>query len=340
MIVEEPSQPAGRQEIRWGVLGCARIGDVVVPAIRACPGHRVLAAASRSQHRAAETAARWRIPRWYASYDRLLDDPEVDAVYLPLPNALHAGWTLKAIRAGKHVLCEKPLALSASEVDEVAAAAELAGVIVTEAFAYRHHALTERVIDLVQEGAVGRPRLVRGSFTFLLAGEGDIRLDRSLGGGALWDVGCYPVSYARAVLHEDPAEASGRQTTGPTGVDVEFVGRLLFPSGAVLELDCGFWTPFRTWIEIVGSRGAITVERPFLPGLRESIMLTLGGRVETLRILGGDPYVAQVEAFGDAITGRQPPRITLADTRANTVALAALHRSAREGRAVAVESDC
>jgi xylose dehydrogenase (NAD/NADP) len=334
----ETSSRAGRQGIRWGILGCARIGDTVVPAIQACPGHRVVAVASRSQHRAAEAAARWRAPRWYDSYGRLLDDPEVDAIYLPLPNALHAEWTLKAVRTGKHVLCEKPLALSAAEVDQVSAEAERAGVLVMEAFAYRHHELTDRVVELVREGAVGRPRIVRGTFTFLLTREKDVRLQPDLGGGSLWDIGCYPVSYARAVLGEEPAEAHGRRTTGPTGVDVDFSGQLTFPSGAVLELDCGFLKPYRTRMEIAGSRGAITVERPFRPGLREEVAIAVDGGIKKLTILGSDPYVAQVEAFGDAIAGRRPPRITLADTRANTEALAALHRSAREGRAVAVGS--
>ena len=182
-----------------------------------------------------------------------------------MPNHLHAPLTIAAAQAGKHVLCEKPLALSLDEVDAIAAAAEAAGVVVTEAFMYRHHPLTLRVQQLVAEGAIGRPLTVRGSFSFPLSNDGDVRHDPDMGGGSLWDVGCYPASYARTVLQEAPVEAMGWSRAGPTGVDMTFWGALRFPSGAVAQLDSSFEAPFRTHLEVVGTEAMIVVPEPFKP---------------------------------------------------------------------------
>jgi xylose dehydrogenase (NAD/NADP) len=313
-------------KLRWGILGVARINRALVGPLRSSPRAELLAVASRSRQRAEEEARRWEIPRAYGSYDELLADPEIDVVYVPLPNALHAEWTLKAARAGKHVLCEKPLATSLEDVDRIADAARAAGVVVTEAFMYRHHPQTLRVRELVAAGAVGKVRLVRGAFSFL---------DPALGGGSLWDVGCYPVSYARFVLGQEPLAAFGWADFGPSGVDETFAGLLRFPGGAIASFDSGFRAPFRTFVEIVGSDGVLDVPRPFKPGLEtESVGLRRGDVVEKLEMPGAELYSGEVEDLTDAVLERRPPRVTLEDSRANVAALLALLRSARDGAPV------
>jgi xylose dehydrogenase (NAD/NADP) len=324
--------------LRWGILGTARINRALVPPLEASARNTLLAVASRSEAKAREAAQTWRIPRAYGSYQQLLADPDVDVVYIPLPNGMHAEWTIRSMQAGKHVLCEKPMALSTAEVDRVAEAARATGRVVAEAFMYRHHPQTLRVTEIVQQGLLGTPRLVRGAFTFHFDREDDTRFEVAQGGGSLWDVGCYPVSYARTVLREEPLEAFAWQLTGPTGVDLAFAGQLLFPSGAILQLDCGFRGPYRAQIEIVGTEASLAITHPFKPGLDETVALSRGDQHETLAMPGQELYLGEVEDMADAILLGQPPRISLADTRANTAALVALLASAREGRPIIVEA--
>jgi xylose dehydrogenase (NAD/NADP) len=320
--------------LRWGILGVARINRAVIPPLQASERHALIAIASRERSRAEAAAGEWSIPRAHGSYRELLADPEIDAVYIPLPNALHEEWTVAAVRAGKHVLCEKPLALQPAAIDRIASEAAAAGRIVTEAFMYRHHAQTLKVKDLVDSGVLGRVRVVRGSFTFSLDRPGDVRLDPTLGGGSLWDVGCYPVSYARAVLGEEPVEAFGWQVAGATGIDETFAGQLRFASGALAQFDCGFRAQFRTGIEIVGSDGTLRVPRPFKPGLREEILLTRGDETTAIDVTGAPLYLGEIEDLADAALAGKPQRVSLADSRANCAALVALLESARRGRPV------
>lgn len=298
--------------LRFGVIGTARIGDAFVPAIRAA-GHEVVAVASRDASRARECATRWDVARVVESYEALLHEPGLDAVYIPLPNSLHAEWTLRAIDAGKHVVCEKPLALTIEDVDRVIEAARTKNVVVTEAFAYRAHPLVTRVRELVHDGAIGTPQLIRGNFTFTLNRENDVRFDPLLGGGALWDVGCYCVSYARTVLGEEPIEVRGTQRLSATGIDLSFEGTLRFASGATAEFHCAFDAPFNTRTEIIGSTGSIVIGNPFKPHLRSA----------------GDARVMLIDDFARAIVTGTHPAVTLDDSRANTAALVALYASAR-----------
>ncbi len=323
-------------KLRWGILGAARIIRSLVPPLQASEGNELVALASRSPERAEAEARRFGIPRAFGSYEALLADPGIDVVYVPVPNAFHGEWTERAVRAGKHVLCEKPLAITLEEVDRVTTAAREARVVVAEAFMYRHHPQTLKVRELVAGGTVGEPCLVRGAFTFTLTRETDVRLDPAKGGGCVWDVGCYPVSYARFVLGEEPAEAFGWQVAGRTGIDETFSGQLRFPSGALLAFDCGFRAPFRTFMEIVGSEGVITVARPFKPGLAETILLTRGEETETIPVTGQELYRGEVEDMAAAVLLGRTPRVSLADSRANVAALIALLRSAREGKPVVV----
>ena len=320
--------------LRWGLLGVARINRAVIPPLQQSARHELRAVASRDLERATAEAAKWSIPRAYGSYEELLADSEIDVVYIPLPNSLHVDWTIAALRAGKHVLCEKPLALDLPSLDRMAGEAKAARRVVAEAFMYRHHAQTLKVMELVQAGAVGRLRLVKGAFSFSIASESDVRLDPALGGGSLRDIGCYPVSYALLVLGEEPLEAAGWQVTGVSGVDETFVGQLRFPSGAMAQFDCGFRAPFRTQVEIVGSEGTLLVPRPFKPGLRERLVLTRGDEAEIVDVTGEALYSGEIEDMADAILLGKPPRVSLEDSRGTCAALVALLQSASENRPV------
>jgi len=322
--------------LRWGLLGTARINRALIAPLRASARNELVAVASRALERAEAYAREWSIPRALGSYEAMLADPDVDVVYIPLPNGLHAEWTIKAAQAGKHVLCEKPLAATPGEVDAMAAAAQQAGVVVAEAFMYRHHPQTLGVKQLVDDGAIGRLRLVRGSFTFSLTRAVDVRLDPALSGGSIWDVGCYPISYARYVIGGEPLEAFGWQVIGASGVDEVFAGQLRFAGGVYSQFDCGFRAPFRTHLEIVGSDGTIVVPRPFKPGLDEQIHLARGDRTETMVIPGQELYIGEVEDMADAILNGQTPRVSLEDSRGNVATIVALLRSAHEGRPMPV----
>jgi predicted dehydrogenase len=330
---------AAVKRLRWGLLGTARINRALIPALRASERSDLLAVASRDADKGAAHAREWGIPR-VLGYEEMLGDPAIDVVYIPLPNSLHAEWTVRAARAGKHVLCEKPLALTVEEVDAVAAAARATGVVVAEAFMYRHHPQTRRVKELVAAGAIGDLKLVRGAFTFDLTRETDVRLAASLGGGSLWDVGCYPVSYARYLVGAEPAEAFGWQAVGPSGIDEGFYGQLRFGPDVFAQFDSGFRAAFRTRLEVVGRAGAIVVDRPFKPTPQESIHLTRGDQTEEVPVSGpAELYLGEVEDMADVVLLGRPPSISLAESRGNVAALVALYRSAREGRPAPVTRD-
>jgi predicted dehydrogenase len=322
--------------LRWGLLGVARINRSLIPALRASPRSELAAVASRDPAKAAAYAREWGIPRTFGRYEDLLADGEIDVVYNPLPNGLHAEWTIRAARAGKHVLCEKPLAISVEEVDAIAEAARKAKVVVAEGLMYRHQNLTREVRTMVGRGALGELRVVRGSFTFPLTREGDVRLDPALGGGCLWDLGVYPIGYARMMIGSEPAEAFGWQTLGPTGVDVAFAGQLRFPAGVVLQCDTGFGAAFRRDVEIVGSEASLFIPNPFKPGPSEPVHLVRGDDRQTIHVAGADAhlYLGEVEDLTDAVLLGRPPAVSLADSRGTVAAIVALLRSAQEGRPV------
>ena len=323
--------------LRWGILGVARINRSLIPPLQSSERNQLVAIASRDARRAEEAATRWRIPRSYGTYEELLADPEIDVVYNPLPNDLHVEWSIRAARAGKHVLCEKPLALTSPDLARLEDASRAKGVVVAEAFMYRHHPQTLKVRELVMGGVLGPVGLVRGSFTFTLNNPQDYRADPKRGGGALWDIGCYPVSYARYVLGEEPTLALGSQTLGGTGIDETFVGVLRFPGGALLSFDCGFSAPYRTQMEIVGREASLVVPRPFKPGLEEKALLIRDGRdPEELPMPGDDLYRGEVEDMADAVLLRKPPRVGLQESRGNLLALAALRRAAETGLPAAI----
>ena len=320
--------------LNWGLLSTANINQALIPPLRASKRSRLLAVASRSKDSAASYARERRIPRAYGSYEEMLADPEIDVIYNPLPNHLHAEWTIKAVEAGKHVLCEKPLALQVEEVDAIRAAAETHGRLVTEAFMYRHHPQTLKVQELVENGTLGPVKLIRGSFSYVLGREGDIRLNPEWGGGSIWDVGCYPISYARSVLGQNPLEVFGWQVTGPTGIDVTFAGQMKFADDVLMQFDSSFVLPFHTFMEIIGSEATLNIPRPFKPGKDEKIYLSHGNKTETIKVKGQELYIGEVEDMADAVLLGRPARISLEESRANVQTILSLLDSARTGNPI------
>ena len=284
--------------------------------------------------KAKEYAKEWHIPHAYGTYEELLADENIDAIYNPLPNHLHAEWSIRAAEAGKHVLCEKPIALTLAEVDQMMAAAQKHHVVITEAFMYKHHPQTLKVLELIEQEAIGELLLIKGAFTFNLDRPDDVRWVLEWGGGSIWDVGCYPISFSRLVAKAEPAEVFGWQVTGSTGIDVVFSGQMRFASGLLAQFDCGFRAPYRTSIEIVGTKGSIELGSPFKPGGGEWIKIKRGDSVEQLRSPEYELYRGEIEDMERVVLDGQAPRISLANSRANVATILALLESARTGQPV------
>jgi xylose dehydrogenase (NAD/NADP) len=316
-------------KVRWGILGTARINRRLVPAFQASERGELVAVASRHLTRAVEHAREHGIPHAVEGYDTLLNDSSIDAVYIPLPNTDHVAWTLRAIAAGKHVLCEKPIALDPLDVDRIADAAAAANVMVEEGFMYRHEPMTAKVLALINDGAIGSPRAVVSGFTFLLEGDANIRFNPSLGGGALWDIGCYPVTYAQLIAGQEPKVASGLAHWTATGVDDEFMGMLRFDSGLTANIYASFRAAQRTWLEVLGTGGARTVPNPFRPGPLEHLELERSGQVERIPVEGSPLiFVRQIEDFEARILDGAPAVVSLEESRRAVATIAALYQSA------------
>jgi xylose dehydrogenase (NAD/NADP) len=334
------------ERIRWGVMGNATIARVcVIPAIQRSHNGRVRTLATRSPEQAVEIASRCDVQRVVREYDALLEDPEIDAVYIPLPNHLHHSWTIKALQAGKHVLCEKPLACTAREAQHMADTAADAGLFLMEAFMYRFHPRMQRIRRMVADGAIGTPRLVRSAFCFhmsseLLARGDNIRLQADRGGGALMDVGCYSVSVARWLFDQEPTHLQAQAIYHPGGVDVHFVGSLRFPGGQLATLEASFLSALQQTFTIVGSEAAIELpHNAFIPWEKDAIF-TLRGQKEEVGteyvIPGADQYQLMVEHFADVVLGKMPPLFTPRESVLNMRALDALAEAARAGKTVAL----
>ena len=323
--------------LRWGLLGTAHINRRLLPAMRAARRSTVAAIASRDPGRAAEYARQWNIAATHIGYESLLRDASIDAVYIPLPNALHVEWTLRALDAGKHVLCEKPLALTPDDVDRIIAVSRDRHRVVVEAFMYRHEPLTARLQQLAADGAIGTLRQISSGFTYAQSRNPDVRLDPSLGGGSLFDVGCYPVSLARLLARSEPLAAFGWASLGASGVDESFSGLLRFPDGLVAHVHSGFRAAYRTWLEVVGSNGVIRASSPFKPGPQDAIEIWQGGAIRRVEVEGSPLlFVRLIEDFVNAALEGRPAAVTLQDSRANAAALAALAQSARSGLPVQI----
>ena len=321
--------------VRWGLLGTAHINRRVIPALRAARRSALVAVASRDGTRAERYAREWDIPVAHSSYETLLRSRDIDAVYIPLPNALHVEWTLRSLDAGKHVLCEKPLALTPDDVDRVEAVARDRQRVVVEGFMFRHEPLTAGVLSLLADGAIGDVRTITSSFTFERSRTPDVRLDAALGGGSLWDIGCYAVNAARLIAGCEPVRALGVESRGPTGVDESFSGMLQFPNDIVATVHSSFRAAYRTALDVGGTRGMLRVTNPFKPGVEEHLELQCGDDRHRIAVPGSPVlFVRMVEDFLAAVLDGRTPALPLRDSRGNAAALAALHAAARSGQTV------
>jgi D-xylose 1-dehydrogenase (NADP+, D-xylono-1,5-lactone-forming) len=310
------------EPVRLGFLSTARINRRILAAAEKSDAAEVVAVASRDPDGAEAYAVEHGIPRSHGSYEGLLEDPEVDAVYISLPNSLHVEWSIRALAAGKHVLCEKPLTRSPEEAEEVFDAAERAGRILMEALMWRHSPQTAKLVQLVEGGVIGELQLVRATFSFPLEGRRNIRLDPELGGGALMDVGVYCVSAAR-LLAGEPERVYGEQVIGDSGVDVLF-------TGVLAEFDAGMYLPRRDGLEAVGTEGSLVISDPWL-AQRLVLHLRRGESREEIALPPADPYRLELENMCAAIAGEGEPLLGRADAVGQARALDALYQSADEG---------
>jgi predicted dehydrogenase len=332
------------EQIKWGVLGNANIARVcVIPAIQKSPNSMVYALATRSPESARQVATKHHIPHVHDGYDKLLADPNIQLIYIPLPNHLHHPWTIKALKAGKHVLCEKPLACNAPEAREMAETAKDLGLLLMEAFMYRFHPRSKRIKEMVADGLIGTPCLVRSAFCYhmdekLLASGECARLKPEMGGGALLDVGCYSVSVTRWLLDKEPTQLQAQAVHHPGGVDVNFVCSLRFPDNVLATFEASFISALQQTYTVVGSTGAIELpHNAFIPWEKDAVFIVRGKDDELGKqhvTPGVDEYQLMVEHFTEAVLGRTPLAYSPQDSVLNMQVLDALAQAAQTGRTV------
>jgi D-xylose 1-dehydrogenase (NADP+, D-xylono-1,5-lactone-forming) len=320
--------------IKWGILSTARINDLFIAGARRSRELEIVAVASRESSRAERYAREYAIERAYPSYEALLGDPEVEVVYIPLPNFAHIEWSIRALEAGKHVLCEKPLSRRRADVERAFDVAEREDRLLMEAFMYRHHPQTRRLVELVEEGAVGRLRLIRSAFSFLARDPQDVRLSAELDGGALMDVGCYCVSGTR-LLAGEPERVSAEQVTGGNGVDTVFAATMRFADDVVAHFDCGLSLATRDELEVVGEDGSLFLDDPW--HCRDPVIeLRRSDGAERIEVAAADSYQLEAENMSAAVRGDERPLLGRADAVGQASTIEALYESVARGRAVAV----
>lgn len=328
-------------KLRWGLLSTAKINDALIDPIRQAARSELVAVASREPDRAQAYAQEKAIPKAYGSYEALLADPEIDVIYNPLPNTMHCEWTVKAAQAGKHVLCEKPITPTLAELDQVEAAATANKVTIFEAFMYLHHPQTLQIKEMIQTGKLGQLQLINSWFAYYLPPEdsGNIRLNPNLAGGSLWDVGVYPNSLTIVMAGAGaPVEVWASQIKGETGVDVGFMGQLKFANGVIAQISCGFRSPFREGVQLVGDQGIIQIIEPWKPGLfGQDTRFTLthqNDAVETFTIVETNPYSCEVAAMEACVLDGAQPVVPLSLSRDFLRSVLALYESAETGQVI------
>jgi len=324
------------KKVRWGLVSTANINRRLIPAIRASEWGELTAVSSRTLSSAQAYAAKWEIPHAFGSYEAMLDSDEVDAVYISLPNHLHAEWTIYALEHGKHVLCEKPFALTLDEVDAMIAASQRTGNRLAEAFMYRHHPQTKMVKELVDNGRLGDITVLRGAFDFAMSDPAtNVRMVPDWGGGSLWDVGVYPMSFAQNLMGGAPDRVFGDQWVGASGVDEVFAGQMHYANGVLAQFTCAFRSPFHTFFEVVGTEGRVMVTRPFI-GVEEGVVTfnPAEGQPETIAVPPQELYLGEVEDMNAAILEGVPNFLPLSESRNHVRTILALYESARQGKAV------
>jgi xylose dehydrogenase (NAD/NADP) len=316
------------EPVRWGLLSTARINEAILNGAAQTDTTEVVAVASRDQARADAYAREHGIERAHGSYEAMLQDDDVEVVYNSLPNSMHVEWSVRALEAGKHVLCEKPLDRRVEAVERAFDTADRAGRLLMEAFMYRHHPQSKKAAELVGSGAIGELRQLRSLFSFTLTDDADVRLVPELDGGALMDLGCYCISMQR-LLAGEPELVFGRQRLGGRRVDVGFVGVLQFPGEVFGEFHCGFDLPEGNGLEAIGSKGKLVVPDPVR--CRDPHVEVDGQRIDVEDV---DRYYLQVENFSAAVRGEAEPLLGRADALGQVRAIEALYRSAASGAAV------
>ena len=331
------------RRVRWGILGCAGIAErAFIPAVSQSRDGRLAAIASRDEARAAEWAHRFGFERSHGSYQDLVDDPAVDAVYNPLPNDLHAEWSIRALRAGKHVLCEKPMALNAAEVAAMIKAAEAAGVRLAEGFMYKFHPQIPKTLEILRSGKIGEPRAIHSSFTFRFGRDpSNYRWFPEQGGGALYDVGCYTISIARLLFGAEPSAATAAARLDPaTGVDLTTEALLEFPGGRFALCESSFEAQFQSRLGVVGSEGLLRLDRAFsAKDFDVAVQVVHGDALETVPVPKANMFTLMVEDFDAAVLTGAPPRYPASDAWHNMRAIDACLEAIRTGRRVAIPAE-
>lgn len=332
------------QKIRWGILSTANIAQgQVIPAIKESNNGVVAAVGSRDLERSRSYAERNGIPKYYGTYEELIADPEIDAIYNPLPNGMHAEWSIRCAEAGKPVLCEKPLSSDASEAQKMVDVFKQRDVLLAEAFMYRFHPQTQRVKQMVDSGAVGKVHLIEASFSFAIEGDTDnVRFQAELAGGALMDVGCYCVSVMRFMTGEEPVQVQMiGDFTDQYKIDERAVGLLAFPSGILGHFDCSMRTLFTQTYQIRGSRGVIRVEKAYVPHRPDagadtfirywkSVPGVEKAEYEEIRIPYVNEYTLMAEDFADSLLNKRAPRFPIEDSIAQMRAIDMLYAAAKK----------
>jgi xylose dehydrogenase (NAD/NADP) len=318
--------------VRWGFLSTAHINDRLLSGAADSDRVDVIAVASRDAARAEAYARERGMERAYGTYEELLADPDVEAVYISLPNSLHVEWSIRALKAGKHVLCEKPLSRRAEDVERAFDAADRADRLLMEAFMYRHNPQTAKLVELVSGGAVGRLRLVRAAFSFRLADADNVRLNASLDGGGLMDVGCYCVSGLR-LLGGEPEQVYGEQVISQSGVDELFTGTMRLHGDVLAQFDAGLVVSERDELEAIGEEGSLFLDDPWHCE-RPVIELRTADGMEEIAVAPADSYRLQLENISNAIRGEAEPLLGRDDAVGQARAIEALYRSAADGRSV------
>jgi predicted dehydrogenase len=310
-----------------------RQARALIPAIKESRNGKLLAVASRNERRALEFASVHNIPVAYGTYEELLRDEEIQAIYIPLPNSLHKEWVIKAAEQGKHVLCEKPLALTAAECYEMDQAARSNNVLLMEAFMYRFHPAFEKLSKLISNGVIGQTRYLHAAFTFVLDDPGNIRFDPQLGGGSLMDVGCYCVNIIRSVMGSEPVKVQAAAEMSKSGVDEHLVGTLLFEDGTLAQFDSGFVSDLRQHFYASGTKGSLDVSNIFLPGTKKILIREkhAAGPEKITKVKGVNEYKLMVEHFNECILQKTALLFPVSEAAANMRVIEALYRSAAEG---------
>lgn len=324
------------QKLKWGIMGCASIAKgAVIPGVQQSELNEVAAIASRDLDKAKITAEEKNIPQAYGSYEALLEDPSIDVIYIPLPNHLHKEWAIRAASAGKHILCEKPLALTAAEASEMTEAAASAGVYLLEAFMYRYHPRYDTIKNLIDSGTIGEVRGIRSAFTFNNAGaKANVRYRKDWGGGSIYDVGCYPINVARLLMGKEPNAVTVNALFSDEHDDVDMMasGLIEFESSVALTFDCGMWAASRNPLEVVGTEGIIEVPSAFVTpsAASGSFFLTVHGERKEIEVPHVNAYSLQADHLARSITSKSPLKFDPVDAIHNMKVIDACLLSARE----------